>query len=159
MYRRPHVHRHRSSNVCCPFLFIFIFFTIFLSNIMLFADLSPRVFVFLIPGVILTIAISIICSMVSHRQQINRNVVPSPQSNYPIYENGQPVVSPPMNLQTPIPIRDETQNFQLNGYENTQMPPIEQPYPNEIQKFCVYCGAKIEPNARFCGGCGAQISK
>jgi len=114
---------------------------------------------FLIPGVILTIAISIIFSVVSRRQQINRNVVPSPQSIYPIYENGQPVVSPPTNLQNSAPLSPEPHNIETKLDENTQMPPIEQPYPSENQKFCVYCGTKLEPNARFCAGCGAQISK
>ncbi len=29
---------------------------------------------------------------------------------------------------------------------------------NEAPKFCIQCGAKIDPNAVFCQACGAKIS-
>lgn len=169
MYRRPHFqHRRRNGNPCGVLVVIIVVLFIFLSNIAIMGNLSPRGFLYIIPSFIFITFICIACSVMRQRQQPMQPIIPSPQTNYPIYQNGQPIVSPPKN----IPIHEPTfeSHFEVsdsestqmpynNPTENTQMSPLEQPLPTGNQKFCVYCGKELEPNARFCASCGSQISK
>lgn len=122
-----------------------------------FKENSPFLLIVLIIGGVLLAAIifGVIVVALSKRKYRPRNAVNN-QSNTVYSGNSftvNQVSQPEQPIEAPAPVQPEA---------SAPVQPAEAAAPEQSeakQKFCTYCGAKIEYEAAFCMNCGEQINK